>query len=63
MSEEVAGSPKKLGIGLGLALAYEVARAHGGRLDIVRPEQGAEFRLWIPLAEHEEAERAEEVQR
>lgn len=60
VSQEVAGSPKKIGIGLGLALASEVARAHGGRLDIVRPEQGAEFRLWIPLAGHEEAERAEE---
>ena len=28
----------------------EVARAHAGHLEILRPERGSEFRLWIPLA-------------
>lgn len=50
VSHGIAGSPKKLGIGLGLALAWEVARAHGGHLEILRPARGSEFRLWIPLA-------------
>jgi two-component system sensor histidine kinase GlrK len=50
VSHDVAGSPKTLGVGLGLALASEVARAHGGCLEIVRPERGAQFELWIPLS-------------
>lgn len=43
-------SPKRIGIGLGLTLAREIARAHGG--DIVTNEgvtRGAEFQIWIPL--------------
>jgi two-component system sensor histidine kinase GlrK len=50
VSHDVARSPKRVGVGLGLALASEVARAHGGSLEIVRPERGAELGLWIPLA-------------
>jgi two-component system sensor histidine kinase GlrK len=43
-------SPKRVGIGLGLALAREIARAHGG--DVVTNDEvtrGAEFQIWIPL--------------
>jgi two-component system, NtrC family, sensor histidine kinase GlrK len=43
-------SPKRVGIGLGLALAREIARAHGG--DIVASDdtaKGAVFHIWIPL--------------
>ena len=41
------------GSGLGLAIAREHALAHGGRIEVVEPgpqEQGAHFRLWLPLA-------------
>ena len=41
------------GSGLGLAIAREYALAHGGRIELVEPapnEQGAHFRLWLPLA-------------
>ncbi|MGE0784911.1 MAG: sensor histidine kinase [Sandaracinaceae bacterium] len=42
-------SPKRVGVGLGLALAREVAEAHGGELTLVRPERGSLFRFRIPL--------------
>lgn len=46
----VASSPKSLGVGLGLALSREVARAHGGDLELEDAEgPGASFLLSIPL--------------
>ena len=46
----VARSPKAVGIGLGLALAREVAVAHGGELRLdTEVERGARFVLTIPL--------------
>jgi two-component system OmpR family sensor kinase len=36
------------GAGLGLAIAAEIARAHGGTLELVPTEAGATFRLTIP---------------
>ena len=36
------------GAGLGLAIAAEIARAHGGTLELVPTETGATFRLTIP---------------
>lgn len=47
----VSGSPKALGIGLGLALAREVARAHGGELELEDVERGTVFALRLPLAD------------
>lgn len=48
----VNGSPKALGIGLGLALSREVARAHGGDLELDDAvERGSAFVLRLPLAE------------
>jgi len=45
-----AGSPKRVGVGLGLALAREVAEAHGGELELSQPEDGGTiFRLRLPL--------------
>jgi two-component system OmpR family sensor kinase len=38
------------GVGLGLAIASEIAVAHGGRLDLVPSDRGAAFRLSLPLA-------------
>jgi signal transduction histidine kinase len=36
--------------GLGLAIAREIARAHGGSLDLVSSERGAAFELRLPAA-------------
>lgn len=46
------GGATKVGVGLGLALAREVARAHGGDARWVETpagERGARFEMWIPL--------------
>jgi two-component system, OmpR family, sensor kinase len=43
-------SREKGGAGLGLAIASEIARAHGGSLDLVDSNGGARFRLTLPLA-------------
>lgn len=38
------------GAGLGLPIARAIAEAHGGRLDLVRGQPGALFRLTLPVA-------------
>ncbi|HSN97799.1 MAG TPA: HAMP domain-containing sensor histidine kinase [Candidatus Nanopelagicales bacterium] len=50
-THSVTGSPKRVGIGLGLALSRKIARAHGGELELEEKPagQGATFRLWLPL--------------
>jgi two-component system sensor histidine kinase GlrK len=41
---------RALGVGIGLALAREVARAHGGDLLLAeQPAVGAAFELWVPV--------------
>ncbi len=48
---------KSLGIGLGLALAREIARAHGGDLELDQTvKTGATFHLWLPVAYAEDAQ-------
>jgi two-component system sensor histidine kinase GlrK len=42
------------GIGLGLSLAREVARTHGGDLDLARGERATTFRLEIPVGTEDE---------
>lgn len=43
---------KSLGVGLGLALAREIARAHGGDLELDQTvSSGATFHLWLPVNE------------
>lgn len=45
------GGARKGGIGLGLAIAAELVRGHGGRLDLVRSdEEGTEFMIRLPRA-------------
>lgn len=48
----VTGSPKAVGTGLGLALSREVARAHGGELELDESRAvGASFVMRLPLAD------------
>lgn len=42
---------KETGMGLGLAISYDIVRRHGGRIEVdSQPEQGATFTVWLPLA-------------
>lgn len=51
VTKAVPQSSKGLGFGLGLALAREVARAHGGELELDETcDVGARFHLWLPLS-------------
>ncbi|MET0343314.1 MAG: HAMP domain-containing sensor histidine kinase, partial [Polyangiales bacterium] len=51
VTRSVPGSGKALGIGIGLALAREVARAHGGDIELHdREPRGSEFILYLPLS-------------
>jgi two-component system OmpR family sensor kinase len=39
------------GFGLGLSIAYWIARNHGGRIEVdSKPNQGTTFAVWLPLA-------------
>lgn len=50
VTQPVPSSGKTLGIGLGLALAREVAKAHGGDLELGESaSSGTTFQLWLPL--------------
>lgn len=50
VTRAVPRSPKAIGVGLGLALAREVAEAHGGELELgENGPTGAVFHMWIPL--------------
>jgi two-component system, NtrC family, sensor histidine kinase GlrK len=52
VTSRVVGSKKPVGIGLGLALAREVALAHGGDLLLAQTSpRGSTFELWLPLEE------------
>lgn len=52
VTHPVPSSSKKLGVGLGLALAREVAQAHGGDIELIDPDKpGATFQLWLPAEE------------
>jgi len=53
VTHTVNGRPERVGVGLGLALAREVFRAHGGEVELMDDEApGALFSLWLPLDEH-----------
>ncbi len=52
VTRSVPRSGKALGIGIGLALAREVALAHGGELTLLSSERrGSSFELRVPLAD------------
>lgn len=47
--EAFQGGARKGGVGLGLAIAAELVRGHGGFLELARSDaDGAEFRIWLP---------------
>lgn len=49
VTESVPTSNRAVGVGIGLALAREVARAHGGDLTLsASSPSGATFELWLP---------------
>lgn len=48
-SAAVTEAQRPAGIGLGLSLAREVARAHGGELEHAREERATTFRLELPV--------------
>ena len=51
--ERGAGQQRRPGFGLGLPLAREIARAHGGRIEVdSKPGRGATFTVWLPVSEH-----------
>lgn len=51
ITRAVPRSPKMVGVGLGLSLAREVARAHDGDLRLHESGPGGStFHLWVPLA-------------
>ena len=42
--------PVGKGTGLGLSVSYNIAKKHGGSIDVTStPGQGARFRLWLPV--------------
>lgn len=46
----VQAGRRKGGVGLGLAMAREIAHLHGGKLEVFsRPGQGAQFYLSLPV--------------
>jgi two-component system sensor histidine kinase KdpD len=49
--ERGAGQQGRPGFGLGLPLAREIARAHGGRVEAAsKPGAGTTFSVWLPVA-------------
>lgn len=51
--ERGAGQQGRPGFGLGLPLAREIARAHGGRIHATsKPGEGATFAVWLPVPAH-----------
>jgi two-component system sensor histidine kinase GlrK len=50
VTHPITNSARTLGVGLGLALAREVAQAHGGDLELLPDSsRGTTFQLWIPI--------------
>jgi len=45
----VSAEDARQGLGLGLYIAYEIARAHGGRLDLISSPQETRFTFRMPL--------------
>ena len=51
--ERGAGQQGRPGFGLGLPLAREIARAHGGRIEVAsKPGRGTTFSVWLPVSGH-----------
>jgi signal transduction histidine kinase len=44
------GSERSSGLGLGLYIASEIARAHGGKIEVASSKEETRFTLHIPHA-------------
>ena len=61
VTHAVPGSAKVSGVGIGLALAREVAEAHDGTLELAHSDDaGTTFALWLPLDSQVEADATDE---
>jgi signal transduction histidine kinase len=47
--KRAAAQPRREGLGLGLYIAHEIAKAHSGTLDVESSESGTRFTFLMPL--------------
>lgn len=59
VTHDVPTSGRAIGVGIGLALAREVARAHGGDLVLLDTEEGACFEMTLPVDDAQMPRRSE----
>jgi signal transduction histidine kinase len=50
---------KSSGLGLGLSISYGIIQRHGGQIVVEnRPDGGASFTVWLPVARKNKKEKA-----
>lgn len=60
--EAFTASARRGGAGLGLPIAEELVRAHGGEIDLAETETGTTFRIFLPDPKDQSAEKPAESQ-